>query len=218
MITTTRAATATLALIGLAATLLLVSPAAVDHAHAQPAAGSNGKGRRLVTVSSTLEPGSVVVSLADRRLYHVRETGKAVSYPIATPRDQDVWDGTQIVTAKRENPAWRPTPEMIRDNPRLPTFVPGGHPFNPMGARALYLGHTYYRIHGTDAPWLVGRNVSKGCIRMHNEHVTELYEAIPLGARVTVTRRSIPSPEPRMADREGAERRPDRTAQRRGWW
>jgi len=174
----------------LLAALFLATPVL---AITSPAAENDG--RRVVAVSPKLEPGAILVSLADRRLYHVRETGRAVSYPIATPRDADVWDGTQVVTAKRERPAWRPTPDMRRANPRLPPFVPGGHPYNPMGARALYLGHTYYRIHGTDAPWLVGRNVSRGCIRMLNEHVIELYEATPIGAKVTVTKASVAGPQ-----------------------
>ena len=116
-----------------------------------------------------------------------------MSYPIATPRDQSLWDGTQRVTSKREWPSWVPTPQMRKENPRLPTFVPGRRRFNPMGARALYLGHTYYRIHGTDAPWLVGQNVSKGCIRMLNDDVIELYEGTPVGTKVTVIRQSVAS-------------------------
>jgi len=147
-----------------------------------------------VVVSQALPVGDIVVSLKDRRLYHVRETGVAVAYPIATPRDQDLWQGTQVVTMKREWPSWTPTEKMRRENPRLPTFVPGRHPLNPMGARALYLGHSYYRIHGTDAPWLIGRNVSKGCIRMHNEHVIELFNVVGVGTKVTVTSASLSMP------------------------
>jgi lipoprotein-anchoring transpeptidase ErfK/SrfK len=76
---------------------------------------------------------------------------------------------------------------MRRENPKLPGFVPGGHPRNPLGVRALYLGSSLYRIHGTDAPWTIGQNVSKGCIRMHNSHVVELYEKVRVGAKVTAT-------------------------------
>lgn len=152
------------------------------------AATLDGSGQRYdARVAPGLGVGEIHVSLADRRLYHVRERGRAVSYPIATPRDQDLWEGTQNVTAKRIAPSWVPTPAMRRENPRLPTFVPGGH----MGARALYLGHTYYRIHGTDAPWLIGQNVSKGCIRMLDPHVIELFEATPIGTRVTVTKGAV---------------------------
>lgn len=148
-------------------------------------------GRRDGPVKAMLAVGEIHISLVDRRLYHVHERGRAISYPIATPRDQDLWDGTQVVTAKRVNPSWRPTPTMHRENPRLPTFVPGCHRFNAMGARALHLGHTYYRIHGTDAPWLIGQNVSKGCIRMLDPHVIELFDAVPVGTKVTVTRDSL---------------------------
>jgi lipoprotein-anchoring transpeptidase ErfK/SrfK len=155
--------------------------------------------RRDAEISPTLGIGELHVSLADRRLYHIRERGRGVSYPIATPRDQDLWLGTQIVTAKRVNPPWVPTPTMRRDNPRLPSFVPGGHRYNPMGARALYLGHTYYRIHGTDAPWLIGQNVSKGCIRMLDAHVIELFDKVSVGTKVTVTRASLMVPPGRVA-------------------
>jgi lipoprotein-anchoring transpeptidase ErfK/SrfK len=91
------------------------------------------------------------------------------------------------VSAKRVNPDWTPTAEMRRDNPKLPAYVRGGDPRNPLGVRALYLGSSLYRIHGTDAPWLIGQEVSKGCIRMHNADVIDLYERARVGARVTVT-------------------------------
>lgn len=149
------------------------------------------RGREVVRIAASFEPGAIVVSLADRRLYHVRSTGRAISYPIATPRDKDMWTGVELISAKRKWPSWRPTPTMLRENPRLPTYVPGGHEFNPMGARALYLGKTLYRIHGTDAPWLIGENVSKGCIRMHNAHVVELFDNTKIGARVVIMPESI---------------------------
>ncbi len=98
--------------------------------------------RRVTAVPARLGVGGIPIGLADRRLYHVRSPGPAMSDPVATPCDQDLWDGTPIVTGKRATPSWTPTPQMLRENPRLPKFVPGGHKFNPMGARALYLGHT----------------------------------------------------------------------------
>ena len=113
--------------------------------------------------------------------------GVAISYPIAVPREQSRWQGVTSVSNKRENPSWTPTPEMIRENPRLPSWVPGGHPMNPLGVRAMYLGSSTYRIHGTDAPWTIGQAVSKGCIRMYNEDVLDLYPRVPVGSRVTVT-------------------------------
>ena len=146
-----------------------------------------GGGRSSVSFSNQYKPGQVIVSFGDRRLYLVTSPGKAISYPIAVPRSQSRWQGTTFVSDKKINPAWTPTPEMIRENPRLPRWVPGGHPMNPLGVRAMYLGSSSYRIHGTDAPWTIGQAVSKGCVRMLNEDVLDLYPRVPVGARVTVT-------------------------------
>ncbi|MBN9264208.1 MAG: L,D-transpeptidase [Hyphomicrobium sp.] len=143
--------------------------------------------RRVVHFDPAVEPGEVIVSFGDRRLYHVTSRGRAVSYPISVPRAESRWEGEQRVTQKRVDPPWTPTAEMRRENPSIPPTVPGGDPKNPMGARALYLGSTLYRIHGTDAPSTIGQNVSRGCVRMHNAHVIELYERIPVGAKVTAT-------------------------------
>ena len=144
----------------------------------------------LVRFPTKYRPGDIVVSFGDRRLYHVLSRGRAMSYPIAIPRPQARWQGVLRVTRKAVNPSWTPTARMRRENPKLPAFVPGGHPQNPMGVRALYLGSTLYRIHGTDAPWTIGKNVSKGCIRMHNAHVIELYERVRVGAKVLATWRA----------------------------
>lgn len=146
-----------------------------------------GGGRQTVSFNSQYQAGQVIVSFGDRRLYLVTKPGTALSYPIAVPRDQSRWQGTTFVSQKRVNPSWTPTPEMIRENPKLPSWVPGGHPMNPLGNRALYLGSSTYRIHGTDAPWTIGQAVSKGCVRMYNEDVLDVYERVPVGARVTVT-------------------------------
>lgn len=140
-----------------------------------------------VSFSKKYRPGEIIVSFGDRRLYHVLSRGVARSYPIAVPRPQSRWQGVLRVSMKRENPTWRPTLKMLRENPKLPRVVAGGSKYNPLGVRALYLGSTLYRIHGTDAPWTIGKNVSKGCIRMHNEHVVELYNRVRVGARVTAT-------------------------------
>lgn len=131
--------------------------------------------------------GQIVVSFGDRRLYHIVSRGRAVSYPISVPRSQSRWSGTLYVSRKAVNPSWTPTPKMRRENPKLPITVPGGHPRNPMGVRALYLGSTMYRIHGTDAPWSIGKAVSKGCIRMHNAHVVDLYRKVRVGTKVVTT-------------------------------
>ena len=146
-----------------------------------------GGKRQSVTFSQKYKTGQIIVSFGDRRLYLVTKPGSAISYPIAVPREQSRWQGVLTVSDKRENPAWTPTPEMMRENPRLPNWVPGGHPMNPLGVRALYLGSSAYRIHGTDAPWTIGQAVSHGCIRMTNEDVLDLYPRIPVGTRVTVT-------------------------------
>ena len=153
--------------------------------------GSNqsigGSGRETVRFNPSYGPGQVVVSFGDRRAYFVTRPGEAISYPIAIPREQSRWSGVTSVTQKRENPSWTPTPTMIAENPRLPRWVPGGHPMNPLGVRALYLGSSTYRIHGTDAPWTIGAAVSKGCIRMYNQDVLDLYPRVKVGAKVTVT-------------------------------
>ena len=148
---------------------------------------SNGGGKQLIRFSRHYEPGVIVVSFGDRRLYFVNKRGRAISYPIAIPSDSKMWKGQLKVTNKKVNPPWTPTAEMREENPKLPKFVPGGHPQNPMGKRALYLGDTLYRIHGTDAPWTIGSAVSKGCIRMHNQDVIDLYNMTPVGTEVIVT-------------------------------
>jgi len=144
-------------------------------------------GREIVHFSERFAPGQIVVSFGDRRLFFVTRPGEAISYPIAIPRDEDRWEGVTSVTNKRVNPSWTPTATMMAENPRLPRWVPGGHPMNPLGVRALYLGESAYRIHGTDAPWTIGTAVSKGCIRMYNQDVLDLYPRVSLGAQVTVT-------------------------------
>ena len=148
-------------------------------------------GRETVRFSPQFTPGQIVVSFGDRRAYFVTRRGEALSYPIAIPREQSRWSGITSVTMKRENPSWTPTPSMIKENPRLPRWVPGGHPMNPLGVRALYLGSSAYRIHGTDAPWTIGSAVSKGCIRMYNKDVLDLYPRVRVGAKVTVTWKSF---------------------------
>jgi hypothetical protein len=146
-----------------------------------------GGGRQSVSFSPQFKPGQLIVSFSDRRLYLVNAPGRAISYPIAVPREKSRWQGVTAVSEKRVNPSWTPTPTMRAENPKLPNFVPGGHPLNPLGVRALYLGSSAYRIHGTDAPWTIGQAVSKGCVRMLNEDVLDLYPRVPIGTRVTVT-------------------------------
>ncbi len=146
-----------------------------------------GGKKQVVDFDPKYTPNQIIVSFGDRRLYLITQKGKAISYPIAVPREQSRWQGTTAVSEKKENPAWRPTPDMLRENPKLPTWVPGGHPMNPLGVRAIYLGASTYRIHGTDSPWTIGQAVSKGCVRMYNEDVLDLYPRVPVGMKVTVT-------------------------------
>lgn len=144
-------------------------------------------GSSTVNFPKQYSAGQIVVSFGDRRLYYTTGNGKAISYPIAIPKGEAAWSGVHNVSSKKVNPRWTPTASMRRENPKLPAYVPGGHPRNPLGVRALYIGNTMYRIHGTDAPWLIGREVSHGCIRMTNEDVIDLYKRAHVGTRVTVT-------------------------------
>ena len=167
-----------------------------------------GGGRQTVAFSPQYKPGQVIVSFGDRRAYLVTNQGQAISYPIAVPREKSRWQGTTVVSDKKVNPSWTPTPDMRAENPKLPNFVPGGHPLNPLGVRALYLGSSSYRIHGTDAPWTIGQAVSKGCIRMYNDDVIDLYPRVPIGTRVTVTWQRFNTNA--VASYEGQQARPER--------
>ncbi len=176
------------------AVVAIAAPIAAPQAHAQGlfeflwGGGQEwGGGKQAVAFDQKYTAGQIIVSFGDRRLYLIEKAGTAMSYPIAVPREQSRWQGTTTVTDKRANPSWRPTPEMLRENPKLPLWVPGGHRMNPLGVRAMYLGSSLYRIHGTDAPWTIGQAVSKGCIRMLNEDVLDLYPRVPVGTKVTVT-------------------------------
>lgn len=143
--------------------------------------------RRHVAFNSEYEPGTIVVSFADRRLYYVVSRGEALSYLIGIPVLEEKWSGESWVSEKRVDPRWIPTADMRAKDPSLPLEVPGGHPRNPLGPRALYLGETLYRIHGTDAPWTVGQVVSNGCIRLYNRDIIDLYNRVPKGTKVVVT-------------------------------
>lgn len=143
-------------------------------------------GRHLVSVPPGYKPGTIFVQFGRARLYYILPGGRAISYPIAAPKDQARWSGETYVSDKRVNPGWTPTAQMRRENPDLPAYVPGGHPRNPLGVRAMYLGKSLYRIHGTDAPWSIGQSVSQGCIRMFNQDVADLYQRVSIGTPVSV--------------------------------
>ena len=141
--------------------------------------------RQEVAYASGETPGTIVVDTQNHHLYLILGEGRALRYAIGVGREGFGWSGTLPVTAKREWPSWTPTPEMHARQPGLPAVVPGG-PANPLGARALYLGDTLYRIHGTNEPWTVGTDVSSGCIRMTNADVADLYARVSVGAQVIV--------------------------------
>lgn len=130
-------------------------------------------------------PGSIIIDTQERLLYFVRSDGEAHIWPIAVGRERKQWFGRTRVINKAKNPAWRPTASMRAENPSLPAYVAPG-PRNPLGIRAIYLAEGALRIHGTNAPRSIGRAASSGCFRMHNTHVTQLYELVSNGASVEV--------------------------------
>lgn len=152
---------------------------------------SRGRGsaipKEIVDYNTKHAPGTIVINTSERRLYLVMEDGKALRYGIGVGREGFQWGGTHTVTMKREWPDWRPPAPMLKRQPNLPRFMPGG-PQNPLGARALYLGSTIYRIHGSNEPWTIGTAVSSGCFRMTNEDVADLYDRVKVGTRVIVMR------------------------------
>ena len=141
--------------------------------------------REVVSYAGKFAPGTIVVETSERRLYFVLDDGKAVKYGIGVGRDGFRWSGTHRITRKAEWPGWTPPPAMRKRVPDLPAYMPGG-PNNPLGARALYIGSTLYRLHGTSEPWTIGQAVSSGSIRLTNEDVTDLYERAKVGATVVV--------------------------------
>ena len=131
------------------------------------------------------KPGTVVVDTRARHLYLVQENGKAIRYGIGVGRDGFTWSGIKTISQKREWPDWTPPPEMLKRRPDLPTWMAGGVD-NPLGARAIYLGSTLYRIHGSNEPWTIGQAVSSGCFRMRNDDVMDLYDKVKVGTKVVV--------------------------------
>jgi len=141
--------------------------------------------REVVPFQRGYSPGTIVVDTGERYLYLVEGDGTAMRYTIGVARAGFEWRGSMPVTRKAQWPDWRPPPAMLKREPDLPRFVPGG-PENPLGARALYLGDTLYRIHGTNEEHTIGEPVSSGCIRMLNHDVIDLYERVRVGAQVVV--------------------------------
>jgi lipoprotein-anchoring transpeptidase ErfK/SrfK len=141
--------------------------------------------REIVAFNGPYKPGTMVVSTAERRLYFVLPNGEAIRYGVGVGRPGFTWSGTKTITAKKEWPSWTPPAAMLARRPDLPRYMAGGIE-NPLGARAMYIGSTEYRIHGSNEPDTIGQAVSSGCIRMTNEDVTDLYERVKVGAKVVV--------------------------------
>ncbi len=141
--------------------------------------------KQLVDYVGKERPGTIVIDTPDKFLYLVEGDGKALRYGIGVGKPGFLWSGVKTVSAKREWPDWTPPDEMLQRRPDLPRHMAGG-PDNPLGARAMYLGSTLYRIHGSNEPWTIGTNVSSGCIRMRNQDVIDLYDRVHVGAKVVV--------------------------------
>lgn len=146
--------------------------------------------RKMISFKENHPVGTIIIDTSDRRLYHVTKPGKAMAYGIGVGREGFTWQGKNKITRKAEWPGWTP-PQVMRDRVKrqegrvLPAYMPGG-PDNPLGARAMYIGSTIYRIHGTNQPWTIGQAMSSGCIRMANEDVEHLYDQVKVGTRVVV--------------------------------
>ena len=143
--------------------------------------------REEVDYSSKYAPGTIIVSTVERRMYYILGNGRAVRYGVGVGRPGFEWGGQKTITRKAEWPGWTPPPQMLKRRPDLPRHMVGG-PENPLGARAMYLGSSLYRIHGSNEPETIGQAVSSGCIRMLNDDVIDLYSRVKVGTKVVVLR------------------------------
>jgi lipoprotein-anchoring transpeptidase ErfK/SrfK len=141
--------------------------------------------KSTVSYSGPEKPGTIIIRTEERRLYYVLGNGRAMRYGIGVGRIGFTWKGVRTVTAKKEWPSWTPPPQMLKRRPDLPRHMVGGMD-NPLGARAMYLGGTLYRIHGSNEPETIGQAVSSGCFRMTNEDVVDLYDRVRVGTKVIV--------------------------------
>jgi lipoprotein-anchoring transpeptidase ErfK/SrfK len=141
--------------------------------------------KTTVSYAGTEKPGTIIINTAERRLYYVLGEGRALRYGIGVGRVGFTWKGVKTVTQKKEWPSWTPPPQMLKRRPDLPRHMVGGID-NPLGARAMYLGSTLYRIHGSNEPETIGQAVSSGCFRMTNEDVVDLYNRVKIGTKVVV--------------------------------
>jgi lipoprotein-anchoring transpeptidase ErfK/SrfK len=179
-----------------------------DNMAVAPADGSAGalpeRLRRSVVALNTREaPGTVIIDTGNTALYYVLGQNRAIRYGVGVGREGFTWSGTQTITRKAEWPDWHPPAQMIARQPYLPRFMAGG-PGNPLGARAMYLGSSEYRIHGTNDPSTIGKFVSSGCIRLTNEDVADLFSRVEVGTRVVV----LPKNAPHLEARTGSNVRP----------
>jgi lipoprotein-anchoring transpeptidase ErfK/SrfK len=147
--------------------------------------GSSSIRRQTVNFAGNYAPGTILIDTAERRLYLVLPNGQALRYGIGVGRDGFRWSGTHRISAKKEWPSWTPPSQMLARRPDLPRHMSGGID-NPLGARAMYLGSTLYRIHGSNEPETIGQAVSSGCFRMTNDDVTDLYNRVSVGTTVVV--------------------------------
>ena len=150
-------------------------------------AGTVAPPRELVSYVGHQPPGTIIISMAERRLYLVQPGGQALKYGVGVGRPGFAWAGTKTIVAKQQWPGWTPPPQMLKRRPDLPRHMNGGLD-NPLGARAMYLGGSLFRIHGSNEPETIGQAVSSGCIRMTNQDVTDLYDRVRVGTRVIVQR------------------------------
>ncbi len=149
--------------------------------------GQSAVPRETVAYNGPHAPGTILISTTERRLYYILPGGQAIRYGVGVGRPGFAWSGAKTITRKAEWPGWTPPSQMLRRRPDLPRHMAGGID-NPLGARAMYLGSSLYRIHGSNEPGTIGQAVSSGCIRMTNEDVTDLYERAKVGTQVIVMR------------------------------
>jgi lipoprotein-anchoring transpeptidase ErfK/SrfK len=163
--------------------------------------------RAVVAIDTNEAPGTVIIDTGNTVLYYVLGPGRAIRYGVGVGRDGFTWSGVQTISRKAEWPDWHPPAQMIARQPYLPRFMAGG-PGNPLGARAMYLGNSEYRIHGTNDPSTIGKFVSSGCVRLTNEDVADLFSRVDVGTKVVVLSKNAPHLEARRTITGSTEAQP----------
>jgi lipoprotein-anchoring transpeptidase ErfK/SrfK len=187
---------------------MMVAPAApADEGDDRNAMVPERLKRAIVAFNTSEAPGTIVIDTGNTQLYYVLGQGRAVRYGVGVGREGFTWSGVQSISKKAEWPDWTPPAEMIARQPYLPRFVAGG-PGNPLGARAMYLGSSVYRIHGTNDPSTIGKFVSSGCIRLTNEDVADLFSRVDVGTKVVVLPKNAPHLEARRTITSATQARP----------